>query len=378
MKYMGSKRSMLLNGLGEMLEKEISGATRFVDLFTGSGAVARHVAQRYEIPVLAADLQAYGVTLAGAVIKRRQKLDGARIWEAWHSEAKKFIRNTGRVPATPSALTKKLVKQQRKWCERQIGLPITAAYGGHYFSARQAVWLDALRINLPGTASTREAALAALIQAASHCAASPGHTAQPFQPTPTARKYLVEAWHRDVVRHVERNLLLLSGMVAKKKGSVTKTDANVLATKLKKGDLVFVDPPYSGVHYSRFYHVLESIASGYPGDVTGAGRYPIESKRPRSRYSVQTESVAALDQLFDSISRCGARVIFTFPDHDCSNGLSGRLVQTIAAKYFCVARKTVSSRFSSLGGTSDKRGNQAGRDARRNATELILTLLPRG
>ena len=37
---MGSKRSMLLNGLGDLLANNAPKTTRFVDLFAGSGAVA--------------------------------------------------------------------------------------------------------------------------------------------------------------------------------------------------------------------------------------------------------------------------------------------------------------------------------------------------
>jgi adenine-specific DNA methylase len=72
MKYMGSKRSMLQNGLGELLKREINGAARFVDLFTGSASVAGHVAKNFDVPVLASDLQSYSVALANAIISRRK------------------------------------------------------------------------------------------------------------------------------------------------------------------------------------------------------------------------------------------------------------------------------------------------------------------
>jgi integrase len=52
MKYMGSKRAMLQNGLGTLLEQEIVGAKRFVDLFTGSSAVALHVAQKFGLTLI--------------------------------------------------------------------------------------------------------------------------------------------------------------------------------------------------------------------------------------------------------------------------------------------------------------------------------------
>ena len=52
MKYMGSKRAMLQNGLGELLGREAADALRFFDLFAGSGAVAIHIARRFAISVL--------------------------------------------------------------------------------------------------------------------------------------------------------------------------------------------------------------------------------------------------------------------------------------------------------------------------------------
>lgn len=137
---------------------------------------------------------------------------------------------------------------------------------------------------------------------------------------------------------------------------------------------MFIDPPYTSVHYSRFYHVLETVAQGRCGEVSGIGRYPAEKRRPRSKYSLQAEAPFALDNLLKTIAARGSKVILTFPDHKCSNGLSGYMVQKIAARHFSIRKKTVRSRFSTLGGTSDNRGNEAGRAARRDARELVLTL----
>jgi adenine-specific DNA-methyltransferase len=254
---------------------------------------------------------------------------------------------------------------------------VTAAYGGHYFSAKQATWIDALRGTLPTRGQSRQVALAALIRAASFCAASPGHTAQPFQPTKTARRFLREAWCKDIVQKTKHELDSLCSAKANKQGVAIKKDANLVAKKTRRTDLVFIDPPYSGVHYSRFYHVLETIACGKAGEVCGIGRYPHESKRPRSRYSLRSQSGAALDELLAIIAARGSRVILTFPDHKCSNGLSGSLVARIAARHFTIRKSSVASRFSSLGGTSGNRDNEGGRDARRDARELVLQLVPR-
>lgn len=374
MKYMGSKRSMLLNGLGTVLAKELSDSKRFIDLFTGSGAVAWFVATKYQIEVRAFDLQNYGIALANAVIGRTEVLDGESIWISWEKAAKKLI-PASNLP-THQKLTQARVKELRKWCASQEGWTVTKAYGGHYFSPTQAVWFDALGSTLPKNPTKRAVALAALIESASKCAAAPGHTAQPFQPTRSAKPFLQEAWDRDVLPYTKNALLAITALCAKKTGTSEVKDANDAAKNLKKGDLVFIDPPYSGVHYSRFYHVLETIARGNCGEVSGVGRYPAPEKRPRSKYSVGTESVDALDNLLSTLASRETRVILTFPDHECSNGLSGDKVKQIANKYFSVSEKIIRSRFSTLGGNGSGGAGTKGRAARRNADELILVLKP--
>jgi len=273
-------------------------------------------------------------------------------------------------------LTKQSVKAARAWCSEQTSSMITEAYGGHYYSPKQAVWIDALRQTLPKQEPERTAALAALIQAASQCAAAPGHTAQPFQPTQTAKKFLNDAWERDVVQRTKESLISISHLYAKQVGASIVGDANKMANGLERGDLVFIDPPYSAVQYSRFYHVLETIARGKCGEVTGVGRYPGAHLRPRSRYSLKTESGAALDELLRIISARGARAILTFPDHKCSNGLSGDSVRQITEKYFQVYERSVTSKFSTMGGTGVNREDFVGRAARQHANELSLLLAP--
>lgn len=373
---MGSKRWMLRNGLGSILDLEASKAKRFVDLFAGSGSVSSYVAGRFNLPVLAFDLQQFSAVLTGAVINRTEALSAATIWEPWLQRAKNIFDVYS--PPIQAKVTKKSVGVYRAWSASQINLQVTKAYGGHYFSPVQAVWIDALRKTLPKKEPDRTVALASLIQAASQCAAAPGHTAQPFQPSRTAKKFLKGAWEMDVVGRTKKILSLLSQQCANNVGRAKVAEANTAAKSLRVGDLAFIDPPYSGVHYSRFYHVLETIAQGACGPVSGVGRYPDAKFRPRSKYSVSTESAEALDGLLKTVAAKGATAVFTFPSHECSNGLSGELVRKAARKYFKTREKIVKSKFSTLGGNG--KPSQTGkkrRAARRKAKELILVLKPK-
>lgn len=372
---MGSKRAMLENGLGELLAREVRGAKRFADLFAGSSAVANHVAQKFDVTVLAFDLQRYSVALAEAVLCRSKAINAESIGDAWIERARSRVKSV-RIPAS-SDLTHATVRKLREWCERQDRFPITSAYGGHYFSPRQAIWLDSLRRALPKERDSGAVLLASLVHAASQCAAAPGHTAQPFQPTRTAKPFLKEAWERSVVDYALHALRGLAPRFARRQGQASVGNANQVATSLHEGDVAFIDPPYSGVHYSRFYHVLEAVVLGKSQSVSGVGRYPAPEHRPRSRYSTKTESADALNELLKTVSSKGAKAILTFPDHECSNGLSGDMVRDIASHYFVVRRNCVKSRFSTLGGPAENGTEHSSRKARRNADELILVLDPK-
>jgi adenine-specific DNA methylase len=189
--------------------------------------------------------------------------------------------------------------------------------------------------------------------------------------------FIAKAWAHDAVGLTGIALEGLATRFARKSGSASVTDANSAALSVRDGDLVFVDPPYSGVQYSRFYHVLETIAAGSCGPVGGVGRYPDPKLRPQSRYSLVTESTDALEDLLSTIASRGARAIITFPDHECSNGLSGEAVKEIANEHFFVKTGQLDSNFSTLGGRSGDKNRVADRSARHAAEELVLVLEPR-
>jgi adenine-specific DNA-methyltransferase len=373
MKYMGSKRAMLANGLGSLIARRlaVNPHARFVDLFAGSAAVAWHVAENYKVEVIATDIQLYAKVLAGAILGRATKRDAVGIWNMWIDEARPIFKEIG--SATTATVSASDVFAARAWAEYFPDGTLVRAYGGHYYSPTQIAWIEALRHTLPRKSVDRDLCLAALIIAGSRAAAAPGHTAQPFQPTPTALRFLNESWSRDVLKLVQTTLQNLCGRHAMSSGSAIQSNANEYANSLRQGDLAFVDPPYSGVHYSRFYHVLESIAKGRVAGVSGVGRYAPAVERPSSAYSAKSTALNAVQDLLSTLASRRAEVIFTFPSHLCSNGLTGPQIEEIAHQHFVVEAEVVKSSFSTLGGGRPG----AARGARQSASELLLLLRPR-
>ena len=378
MKYMGSKRAMLQNGLGDLLRGAAKGHRRVVDLFCGAASVSWFAAQELGKAVLATDLQEYAVVLARAVIERDTPLETESLTESWLEEAREK-RKQSRVWCAGSRLDLARYNaatwsmRAKELCAERSndGGHIWRAYGGHYYSPTQALTLDAMLSCLPSERIWRSVCLAATVIAASKCAASPGHTAQPFKANRTAGPFLREAWLRDPLQCAMGALSLICPRHAVCRGKAQVADANKVAEHLCSDDLVFVDPPYSGVHYSRFYHVLETVARGACGPVEGVGRYPPSDERPASRYSRKTESLGAARSLLQSLARSGCTVVLTFPREACSNGLSGEDVHEVARQSFVVERNAVKTRFSTLG------GNCTIREARKVSDELMLLLRPR-
>ncbi len=393
MKYMGSKRYMLANGLGELLREQLPNAKRFVDPFSGSGGVINFVAlyEPFKGEILASDLQKYSVVLANSVIARTKPFLIEDIKKKWIEPAKnkitksKLFLRAEDLDKSHSKSIKSKVRDARKLCETRSAIgPIWNAYGGHYFSPKQALSLDYLLNALPKNSKDRNICLAALIIAASRCAAAPGHTAQPFQPTPGAGKFIEISWRLDVFKSCESALKEIAPIYARVKGKAVVSDAKKMLSKLKKADLVFLDPPYSGVQYSRFYHVLETIAQGKCGPVSGVGRYPAISKRPQSQFSNAGQSLKALDELLSGLSKKQVKVIFTFPKGKCSNGLSGDSVIETANKYFDldlqksrIHQHVITGQFSTLGGNNKLNKNKKEKKSRVKSEELVLLLEPR-
>ena len=376
MKYMGSKRAMLQNGLGDVLKTEAKSASRVVDLFCGGASVSWFAAAKLGRPVIACDLQEYATILAGAVVKRTKAVHFSEVNELWLSHA---TRAKSRLKGWDLARkldeaghsTETWRRSAQELCASEAAAKaslIWRCYGGHYFSPTQALSFDAMLHTLPDEGELRELCLAATIISASRCAAAPGHTAQPFKATETAARYLREAWMRDPFHYARKALKELCPLYAFKLGNAIVADANQIAKTLRSDDVVFIDPPYSAVQYSRFYHVLETIARGTCGAVEGVGRYPPPKERPNSFYSRKSASVQTLQDLLRILANIGCTVILTFPQTECSNGISGKRLEKMALQLFDVKRRSVETRFSTLG------GNKTNRTPQRISNELMLVL----
>lgn len=388
-KYMGHK-GRLLPVLGEILLEVGRDSEQAADPFCGSGVVSWFLAENSDLVVHAGDLQRFASVRAAAVIERTASIDAQPLLKGWFAAAREKIdRVVGHFPRAMRSIDAELgdpreirevVERSRRFSGevlpsllKMIGgqWPMSKAYGGYYFSPAQALVLDALRQTLPPGALERDTALSALIEAASRCAAAPGHTAQPFQPTMGAASYIVEAWSRNVWTRVADAVCAVVGRFARRAGTAAPRDFRATLEGMRPGDLVFADPPYSGVHYSRFYHVLETLARGQEISVAGQGRYPPATERPVSGFSRRSEAKRSAAELVQICSQNRVNLVLTFPRDGASNGVAARdFIEYGRGRFSIVSYIEEDSRFSTMGGNAVKRS------ARIHCAEAIVTFRP--
>ena len=76
---------------------------------------------------------------------------------------------------------------------------------------------------------------------------------------------------------------------------------------------VYVDPPYTKLQYSRYYHVLNSIlVYNYP-DISGRGRYPPRSCRFSSKFEYQSSAAKKeFAALFQQCASMRATILLSY------------------------------------------------------------------
>jgi adenine-specific DNA-methyltransferase len=197
---------------------------------------------------------------------------------------------------------------------------VTSYFAGAYFGLRQAIEIDSLRYAIDhAPARRRDRYMAALIEAASHCATAPGHFAQFL--VPRDKKTLIYVRRIRARSVLERFFDALDSFpnpqcVSRRANRVFNADATTLlydeATILSKEDLViYADPPYSRAQYSRYYHLLETmVLYDYP-TCDCKGRY--RANRVQTDFSLKSKVVDAMSSFAAAAAATGGRLYLSYP-----------------------------------------------------------------
>jgi len=342
--YLGSKRRLL--GAIERGLDDLDPSRGWVcDLFSGSGVVASHLSGSR--PVVAADIQQYARVLADALLRpeafspnrtdgllRRaaEHVDSLRIAAPILDQLSEFERRClhDRAPDSMKlacdvlehgsilAASKQAPPVDRALAEllavavetvpRGPGGVMTRYYGGVYFSYAQALALDGLATAARElTGEAQATCMAAVMSTASDIVSSVGSQfAQPIRPRSKDGKPKRGALLEAAARRRRDPLETFSAWL-KRYAALPRADESsfavcgdyqsVLADPPRDLSVVYADPPYTRDHYSRYYHVLETLALGDEPDVSDSrGLYRAE--RHQSPFCIKTKAPGAFADLF--------------------------------------------------------------------------------
>lgn len=369
LKYMGSKRS-LAPQIAALVAQH--GRPTVVDAFAGTCAVGTAVAGNHR--VFANDVHAFAEVIARTllVVTARTPLPS----EAWEELLPFYEKNFDRlqhafaahVSAEERLLSEVQIagwKQFLQFSQVEVARPVprrisalapiseyrtgrkrvpyslfSRFYAHAYFGLKQSIEIDSLRYAIDrADQSRRDIYLFALLNAVSHCAATPGHFAQFLVPRDEANtRYVARIRRRSIRSYFNEALLALNKprCLDRRANRVFRSDATEfvrsLAARARGTRLViYADPPYSRAQYSRYYHVLETLVLyDYP-DATGKGRY--RDDRFETDFSRKGKVIGALGNFVEAAAITGSPLFLSYPRNGLVYQAGGDVLSILKRHY---------------------------------------------
>lgn len=218
-------------------------------------------------------------------------------------------------------------------------------FGGVYFSFEQAAMLDSL-LSMCNHANSenKDTLMAAVLSTASQIVNTVGKQfAQPIQALNKSGQ--VKA---NTVKKIERDRSIKPlevyeswlGKYSKLPNAignpqalcqdylVTVSDTNIPIS------VVYADPPYTRDHYSRYYHVLETMCLRDNPDISrvvkkgtlAVSRGAYRVNRHQSPFCIRSAAPAAFDAMFKAVSDRGLPMVLSYSPHDSGDGTHPRVV----------------------------------------------------
>lgn len=220
-------------------------------------------------------------------------------------------------------------------------------FGGIYFSYEQAAVLDTILDLVEHSAQAQQDTLkAAVLSTASALVNTVGKQfAQPIRPRNkdgSAKVGVIKLIKRD---RTLNTLEVFSAWLARygnlPRGAFPTTAlredyAEALSKHGKSFSVVYADPPYTRDHYSRFYHVLETLSLRDNPAVSRVvkngkqewSRGYYREERHQSPFCIRSTAPAAFDSLFRAARESDVALVLSYSPHEAGDGTHPRVVST--------------------------------------------------
>lgn len=384
--YLGCKASFTA-AIKSAIDELDPGGGRLCDLFAGTGAVAGALGAEREVTTV--DVQEYSRVLCSAVLAplrlstpeilrltagiahrdmARQTVECLRPLIDYEIECIAAAASGEREPlanllespppaaydepcfeAPSGPLTDAMLevvsrlKAARLW--ESPDTTVSRHFGGVYFSFRQAAALDAiLTAAAASEEQMRDPLLAAALSTASQLVNTVGKQfAQPLRPRNKAGEIkpdLTKIVQRDRSADTFDAYRIWLGRYAALPRAIGEPRAlrldylDALQGDANDCSVLYADPPYTRDHYSRFYHVLEtmclrddpSISRVTKGGTRTVSRGSYREERHQSPFCIRSAAPAAFKALFEAARRRDLPLVLSYSPHEAGDGTHPRVV----------------------------------------------------
>lgn len=328
-KYMGSKTKILpfvISGLEEVYD-----GGYICDLFAGSGTLSSALGS--QVPIISNDIQFYSAVLSKAYLTDWNNLEITskfllnQAQQYFDKHYKELIIDYQYPLILSLNEFNKLEKKNQGLLEKEFDNKwhlFTKYYSGTWWSAEQCAWIDSIRKVIEDFKDNPayNTMLSSLMYAMAYNSQGTGHYAQ-YRDAKTEssmkdiliyrKKSIVEYFARKLDSAID-NLPIKPTPINHKVYSLDYIDC----LNRVNNSTIYADPPYCFVHYSRFYHAIETLSLyDYPkiqvknGKIV-KGRYRVD--RHQSPFSIRSKVKGAFEEMFKIISKNNCSLVLSYSD----------------------------------------------------------------
>lgn len=222
---------------------------------------------------------------------------------------------------------------------------VSRYFGGLYFSFTQAAMLDAvLTIANSSSEQNQDSLTAAALSTASQLVNTVGKQfAQPIRPrdkSGVVKSSLVKIVQRDRSLDALEMYQTWLGKYASLPRAIGRPQAlrqdylDAIAQNASSFSVIYADPPYTRDHYSRFYHVLETmclrdnpaISKVMKNGSLVPSRGAYREDRHQSDFCVRSTAPAAFEGLFRTAREHDLPLVLSYSPHEADDGTHPRVV----------------------------------------------------
>lgn len=332
--YQGNKTA-LLEFIGSNLEKYISPNDIICDIFSGSGSVGKYLAKNHT--VIANDIELYSSIISSALLNTPSK---SILFES----KKEFLNNYNYNYLKLSSNYEKIINNENKLLHEKNNVELSSLYSsfptifngisedinvtnlknnndynlflyyfsGTYFGIKQSIQIDTIAKTIHEFKLTevKDVFWSCLYYAMAECVFSKdGHMAQPLNIEKNPKRHIKQRSKSIITYMLEKLDEFIASAKTEnyhKKNKVYNKDLIALLKDPYFNDenikLIYADPPYTDMQYSRYYHLLNVVTQyDYPNPTINKGKYTkglYTEGRNQSGLSQKNSAKIILEELF--------------------------------------------------------------------------------